>query len=90
MPPQRLFFQPDGRVQLLHDDDAFDFLERADIGVPTIRRASNVEPTERCGWQFDLSPLGLPIKGMTAFSRSQALAEERERVEWLLEDNKIK
>ncbi len=42
---KRLFFQPDGRVQLLHDDDTLDFLFRAEIGTahhtPSIKRGAH-------------------------------------------------
>jgi hypothetical protein len=49
------------------------------LGIPSIRRASHVEPDERGQWWADLSPVGGPMLGPFP-SRTPALDAE---IAWL-------
>lgn len=61
----------DGIVRCIYRDE----LELQSIGRLSIRRASNVEPTESGQWTADLSPCGGPLLGPFK-RRSEALAAE--------------
>jgi hypothetical protein len=67
-----------GNLQFVYSDDLV-FL--SELGKPTTKRASHVEPVID-GWTADMSPVGGPFLGPFTL-RSQALAEE---VEWLKEN----
>lgn len=71
-----IIITPNGLVRSLYDEA----LDLAQLGLPTIRRASHVEPDEHGRWWADLSPVGGPRLGFFR-QRSQALAAERA---WLL------
>jgi hypothetical protein len=71
-----LFITPTGKVHCLYSEE----LDFGALGMPTIRRASHVEPTQQGEWTADLSPLGGPALGPFA-RRSEALAAETEWIE---------
>lgn len=50
-----------------------------DLGCPSIKRASHVEPSPAGGWSADMAPSGGPVLGPFVLRR-EALAAERE---WL-------
>lgn len=64
-----------GWIRMLYSDS---FLPRG-LGVPSIIRASHLEPDQDGNWWADLSPSGGPQLGPFPW-RNQALAAERE---WL-------
>jgi hypothetical protein len=68
-----VWIQPDGTVRFLYDDAWRDLLG---LGVPTIRRASHVEPTPDGHWRADLGPMGGPVLGLFG-TRAAALDAER-------------
>ena len=70
-----LVVRPSGAVAALYSEA----IDLADLGSPTIRRASHVEPDAWGGWSADLSPVAGPVLGPFP-SRSAALAAE---VDWL-------
>ena len=63
---------PDGTIRFIYADDLQPMLE---LGQPTVRRASHVEPTEDGRWTADLAPVNGPVLGPFAL-RSQALEAE--------------
>ncbi|HEY1065797.1 MAG TPA: hypothetical protein VGE52_06800 [Pirellulales bacterium] len=69
-----------GQVRCVYDET----INLAAIGVPTIVRASHVEPDHLGRWTVDLSPVSGPHLGPFAL-RSDALAAERGWLEenWL-------
>ena len=74
-----IFIDEQGDLKFIYDDELM--AELADVGQPTIRRASHVEPTTDGRWEADLSPVGGPKLGPFDF-RSQALHTE---AQWLEE-----
>jgi hypothetical protein len=71
----QLTISPDGHVHCLYDES----LDLSSLGRLTIRRASQVEPTDDGQWKADLSPIDGPILGPFQL-RSEALAAE---VHWI-------
>lgn len=73
--------QPDGSLSFIWNDALQPLLE---LGTPTVRRASHVEPTEDGKWTADLTPSGVPgAPVLGPFDlRQDALAAE---VAWLQE-----
>ncbi len=71
----------DGTARCLYAET----IDLAEIGQPTITRASHVEPDAAGKWHADLSPVSGPILGPYA-ARSDALAAE---AAWL-EANRLK
>lgn len=67
-----LIVRPDGQIRFLYHDALRAFLGS---GVPSIRRASHVEPTKDLRWNVDLSPLGGGTLGPFE-TRQEALAAE--------------
>ena len=84
-----LFFQPDGRVQFIYDDRAFEIARLARIGKTKIERASNVEPTPANTWRYDFAPLGDVWPPGFALTRGGALEAEKREIETLLGENRI-
>lgn len=77
-----IMIRPDGSIAFIHDDSVTESLK--DIGKTSIKRASNVEPTEDGQWNVDMSPVGGPESlGITFDKRADALASE---VEFLKEN----
>jgi hypothetical protein len=70
-----LVVQTDGSLLCLYDET----LDLSPLGQVTIRRASQVEPTDQGQWQADLSPVDGPVLGPFVL-RSEALTAE---VDWL-------
>jgi len=70
-----LIVSPNGDMHCLYDES----LDLASLGRLTIRRASQVEPTDDGQWTADLSPIDGPILGPFRL-RSEALAAE---VHWI-------
>jgi hypothetical protein len=70
-----------GQVRCLYSEA----IDLASLGVPTIRRASHVEPDEAGRWHADLRPLGGPVLGPYD-RRSEALQAEERWIEehWLV------
>ncbi|MCH8148981.1 MAG: hypothetical protein IH987_13545 [Planctomycetes bacterium] len=66
----------DGTIQFIYSDALQPMLE---LGKPTVRRASHVEPTDDGRWTADLAPVGGPVIGPFAL-RKQALEAE---IAWL-------
>ncbi len=60
------------RLSFVWDDEVADLLE---LGTPTIRRASHVEPTEDGRWTADMAPVDGPLLGPFKL-RGDALAAE--------------
>ena len=67
---------PDGTIRFIYSDALQPMLE---LGQPTVRRASHVEPTDTGRWTADLSPVDGPVLGPFAL-RKQALEAE---IAWL-------
>jgi hypothetical protein len=72
-----VWIRPDGVVRFLYDDALRGLLA---LGLPTIRRASHVEPTPDGRWTADLGPTDGPVLGPFA-TRAAALDAERA---WLI------
>lgn len=70
---------PSGQMIFLYNDELRPLME---TGQAQVRRASDVEPTEKGEWTADLSRVGGPVLGPFKL-REDALAAE---VAWL-EDN---
>ena len=68
----------DGSLDFIYNDQLQPLL---DLGKSTVRRASNVEPTEDGEWTADLAPVSGPVLGPFSL-RSDALSAE---VHWLQE-----
>ena len=84
------FFQPDGRVQFIYDDPAFEIARLAEIGMTKIERASNVEPTPANTWRYDFAPLGDVWPPGFALTRGCSVLEaEKREIETLLGENRI-
>ena len=66
-------------MRFIYDDRATNLLK---LGTCTIRRASNVEPTEDNQWMVDFTPVVPGTKLGPFKTREQALQEE---VKWLKE-----
>jgi hypothetical protein len=71
-----LVIAPDGTVRCVYAET----IDLRSLGVPTITRASHVEPDQDGAWWADLSPLHGPTLGPFS-ARSTALAAEHA---WLL------
>jgi len=67
-----LVITPQGTVRCIYAE-AIDL--RA-LGVPTISRASHVEPDQRGCWWADLSPVSGPLLGPFRFRQTALAAEE--------------
>lgn len=76
----QLVIKPTGTIRCIYAED----LDFHALGLPSIRRASHVEPDQHGRWIADLSPVGGPQLG-PFMSRSEALHAEREWLEshWL-------
>jgi hypothetical protein len=72
----RLRVEPDGVVRCLYSEA----INLSSIGLPSIRRASNVEPDEHGRWWADLAPVEGPRLGPFVL-RSQALDAEQSWLE---------
>jgi hypothetical protein len=71
----QLLIDPQGQVHCLYAEG----IDLASLGVPSIRRASHVEPDDAGHWWADLAPVDGPRLGPFPL-RSQALQAE---VAWL-------
>jgi hypothetical protein len=71
-----LTITPAGGIEFIYSDELVPLL---DLGQPTIRRASHVEPNEAGRWVADLSPVNGPKLGPFE-KRQEALDAE---VAWL-------
>ena len=69
----------DAELRFIYTDELQPLLE---LGRPTVRRASMVEPTEDGRWSADLSPVDGPLLGPFVL-RSEALTAE---IEWLTQN----
>jgi hypothetical protein len=67
---------PDGLVRAIYNEA----IDLAELGRPTIARASHVEPDEHGRWYADLRPVGGPVLGPFD-RRSEALEAERDWLE---------
>ncbi len=78
-----LIVDPDGTVRFVYTEA----ISLTDLGRPTIRRASHVEPNDIGQWQVDLSPVHGPQLGPFP-RRSDALQAELDwlRSQWLIAD----
>jgi hypothetical protein len=75
----QLLIDAQGQVHCLYDE----MIDLTSLGVPSIRRASHVEPDEAGHWWADLTPAGGPKRG--PFSRrSEALQAEADWLEQFL------
>ena len=70
-----LLISPSGQTRCIYGEE----IDLARLGSLTIRRGSQVEPTDEGQWMVDLSPVGGPRLGPFSV-RSVALTEE---VAWL-------
>ena len=61
-----------GTIRFIYADELQPMLE---LGQPTVRRASHVEPTDDGRWTADLAPVDGPVLGPFAL-RKQALDAE--------------
>lgn len=68
----KVYVQLDGDCRSVYDES----LNLSELGAPSIRRASHVEPTSRGEWLADLSPVGGPRLGPFTL-RSEALQAEQ-------------
>jgi hypothetical protein len=75
-----LLILPDGRLRLIYAEA----IDLRSLGVPTITRASHVEPDASGRWRADLAPIGGPTLGPFD-RRTDALAAEHAWLEthWL-------
>jgi hypothetical protein len=71
----QLVIRPDGQIRGIYAEEIL----LNTLGLPSISRASHVEPDRDGHWHADLSPLQGPILGPFT-SRSEALTAE---VAWL-------
>jgi hypothetical protein len=79
--PVRIWVKRDGTVCALYSDDLASVL--MEMGLPSIRRASHVEPKTVNGaveWYADMEPSGGPMLGPFSL-RQQALAAEQDWLE---------
>ena len=75
----QLIVRPNGLIQCVYSDE----LDYRELGEPTIRRASHVEPNENGQWIADLSPVRGPRLGPFE-KRSEALDAEKSYLDALL------
>jgi len=68
---------PNGDLQFIYSDDLQPLLE---LGQPTVRRVSHVEPNQYGQWTADMSPVAGPLLGPYVY-RGDALDAEREWLE---------
>ncbi len=71
-----LIVTPQGIVRCLYDEA----IDLTALGIPSIQRASHVEPDDRGRWWADLAPTGGPKVGPFPL-RSAALDAERQWLE---------
>lgn len=76
-------FNADGSLEFIYRD-GHPVLE---IGRPSTRRASHVEPTEDGHWQVDMGPVGGPRLAPTRY-REEALVLELEWIELWMEERR--
>lgn len=70
-----IMIAPDGTIAFIHNDSVTEQLRQ--VGDVSIKRASNVEPTENGQWNVDMTPVGGPERLPETFDRrSDALASE--------------
>jgi hypothetical protein len=72
-----LRIDPAGTIRTIYGEE----IDLGLLGMPSIRRASRVEPDCEGSWWVDLSPVGGPLHG-PFHHRSQALQAEQQ---WLIE-----
>jgi len=70
-----LIIKPGGKITAVYSEK----IDVRELGPPSIRRVSHVEPNERGEWTADLAPVGGPCLGPFP-TRSGALKAEQE---WL-------
>jgi len=70
-----LIIKPGGRITAAYSEE----IDVRELGPPSIRRVSHVEPNEQGEWTADLAPVGGPCLGPFS-TRSEALNAEQE---WL-------
>jgi hypothetical protein len=75
----QLLIDPRGQIRCLYGE----MIDLTVLGVPSIRRASFVEPDEQGSWWADLAPVKGPKLGPFAL-RSQALQAETDWLNQLL------
>jgi len=76
----RIEILPNGQMVFLYNDELRPLME---TGNSEVKRASDVEPTEKGEWTADLIRVGGPVLGPFKF-REEALAAE---VAWLEENH---
>jgi hypothetical protein len=76
-----LVIDPAGGIRAIYSEE----IDLAGFGLPTITRASHVEPGQDSRWHADLSPVGGPVLGPFDH-RSEALQAEHAwlQAHWLV------